>query len=243
MSTSNAKMKPSVRKLYEDRLLKAQDHLATLMIARDNLQAAIEQAQDDVVGLERTLADDEVVGRRSFYLPTGEAATKLAQDIDAILAAINAQQPQPESCGMIAVPFSYINDMLQRAHGESAEQPELPGSEQFMTMATHVPFYHERSQSQMDRLMTQLSPAKPASDTVSRMEQARAIVQQLNVDDMSIAHYVIELLGNMKYDIPLITPDRICELAVERFENIHRREHCTVMQDHGFRFYVMTGRK
>ncbi|ASU03656.1 hypothetical protein RISINGSUN_14 [Erwinia phage vB_EamM_RisingSun] len=248
MSTSNAKMKPSVRKLYEDRLLKAQDHLATLTIARDNLQAAIEQAQDDVVSLERTLADDEVLGHLTFLSPTSRGLTQLCRNIEQGVAVIKkteqAQQSQSEPCGMIAVPFSHIFRMIVNAYDDSATTPDQPESEQFMTMAAHVPFYHEcAQQSQPESILTSLKPTKPTPDTVSRVEQAQAIVQQLNIDDLVIANHLIELLDGLKYDIPLITPDRICELAVQNFEGIHRREHCTPMQDHGFRFYVMTGRK
>lgn len=248
MSTSNAKMKPSVRKLYEDRLLKAQDHLATLTIARDNLQAAIEQAQDDVVSLERTLADDEVLAHLTFLSPTSKGLTQLCRNIEQGVAAIKkteqAQQSQSEPCGMIAVPFSHIFRMIVNAYDDSTAQPELPESEQFMTMAAHVPFYHERAQHAMDDLLTNLKPAEPAPlPTVCRKAQAEAIVRQLTVDDITIAYHVIELLANAGHDVATMTPDRVCELVVQQFEVIYRREHCTAMQDHGFRFYVMTGRK
>lgn len=248
MSTSNAKMKPSVRKLYEDRLVKAQDHLATLMIARDNLQAAIEQAQDDVVSLERTLADDEVLAHLTFLSPSSRSLTQLCRNIEQGVAAIKkaeqARQPHSEPCGMIAVPFSHIFRMIVNAYDDSATAPELPESEQFMTMAAHVPFYHERAQHAMDDLLTNLKPAEPVQHlAVCRKAQAEAIVQQLNVDDITIAQHILDLLASWGHAITTLTPDSVCELAVQKFEGVHRREHCVPMEDHGFRFYVMTSRK
>lgn len=239
MNTVNAKMKPSVRKLYEERLLNAQDTLATLMTARDNLQAGIEQVQDEVVALERKLQDDDVAGMKAPQLPgyleqihqslagaekqapMGEATLtqlcrKLAEQSAIAFPGATPESRQveiPTPNGMIAVPFSHMVEMMRKVHQEKFEIPE----------AFRKDF--------MDAIAEQ-------SPTTKRQEQVEEMLDKLNIDDPVIAAHVIELLANRGYDVDALTPLTICELTVRKFPHVqwrHRLQGPTEMTVHIFR--------
>ena len=204
MNTVNAKMKPSVRKLYEERLLNAQNTLATLMTARDNLQAGIEQVQDEVVALERKLQDDDVAGMKA---PVGETLTQLCRKL-AEQSALAFPGATPESRqveiptpnGMIAIPFSHMVEMMRKVHQEKFEIPEA--------------FRQD--------FMNAIAEQSPAT---KRQEQVEEMLDKLNIDDPVIAAHVIELLANKGYDVDALTPQAICELTVQNFPHVqwHRR--------------------